>query len=105
LNFRHNPLRFYRPAFQIANASRPALRPIDTLPSAWALAANRAAAHYYLVAMRIELRSEYLNVRHSTPPKRRKNITNENMLNDARTKSRMRELSIFCCHDASRFHE
>jgi hypothetical protein len=80
-------------------------RLIDTLPSAWVLADNRAAAHYYLVAMRIELRSEYLNVRQSKPPKLPKYITNENMLNDARTNSRMRELSIFRCHDASRFHE
>jgi hypothetical protein len=61
------------------------------------LADNRAAAQYYLVAMRIELRSEYLNVRQSKPPKFPKYITNENMLNDARTNSRMRELSIFRC--------
>jgi hypothetical protein len=47
--------------------------------------------------MRIELRSEYLNVRQSEPSKFPKFITNENMLNDARTNSRMRELSIFRC--------
>ncbi len=55
--------------------------------------------------MRIELGSEYLNVRQSRPPKLPKYLTNEDMLNDSRTNSRMRELSIFRWHDVSRFHE
>jgi hypothetical protein len=104
LNFRHNQLLFYGPAFPIAKV----------------LGQGAAGRHFVLslgfggqpgrgsllsLAMRIELGSEYLNVRQSRPPKLPKYITNEDMLNDSRTDGRMRELSIFRWHDASRFHE
>ena len=55
--------------------------------------------------MRIKLRPEYLNIRHPKTPKRSQYISYEDMLDDTLTKSRMREVAIFRCHDASRHRE
>jgi hypothetical protein len=94
LNFRHNPMLFDGSAFPIAKV----------------LGQGAAGRHFVLrlgfggqpgrgsllsLAMRIELGSEYLNVRQSRPPKLPKYITNEDMLNDSRINSRMRELSLY----------
>jgi hypothetical protein len=63
------------------------------------------AAHDHVIAMRVKLRPENLNIGDTTPPECAQHIPNEDMLDDALAKSRMCEVTIFRPHDASRYRE
>jgi hypothetical protein len=103
LNFRHYPLLFYRPAFPIAKVlGQGAADRHFALSLGFGGQPGRGSL---LSRSRAHRTPVVVSQRPSEPPKLPNYITNENMLNDARTNSRMRELSIFRCHDASRFHE
>jgi hypothetical protein len=55
--------------------------------------------------MCVELRPENLYIRNAESPECAEHISNENMLDDALAQRRMREVTIFRRHDASRYRE
>ena len=64
-----------------------------------------STAHHHVIAMRVELRPQNLDIGNTAPPERPQYIPNENVLDDTFAESRMREVTIFARHTASSYRE